>query len=82
MIDRLASRSREERLRASFPAVWKQRLALGACKLPNPKLLLLDEPDGGRLIPRRSANSGTRSCAGRKGSDSSCLDPLHGRAER
>ncbi|MBV9461588.1 MAG: ABC transporter ATP-binding protein, partial [Bradyrhizobium sp.] len=26
---------------------WKQRLALGACTLPNPQLLLLDDPTAG-----------------------------------
>ena len=44
---RLGLTKRQDQLAGALSVGWKQRMALAACMLHNPKLLLLDEPTAG-----------------------------------
>jgi ABC-type multidrug transport system ATPase subunit len=53
MIERMGLGDRRDQLAGQLSGGWKQRLALAACVLHQPKLLLLDEPTAGVDVKAR-----------------------------
>ena len=77
-LERLGLANRSRQLAGELSGGWKQRLALAACLIHSPRLLLLDEPTAGVDPKARREFWEQIHRARRTGIDIPHLDPLHG----